>query len=55
MLNKITVTTMPIAMLGQKPSFPIHNPNITKNTKLVKTKYTVSKLNFANVAASTPP
>lgn len=54
MLYKIIVTIIPAPILYQKPNLPIINPNITKNTKDVKTKYTVSKLNLAKVTGSTP-
>lgn len=54
MLYSIIVTDNPAITLHQNPIFVTSNPNITKNTRLVKTKYVVSKLNFAKVSASTP-
>lgn len=54
MLYSIIVTDKPAITLHQNPIFVTSNPNITKNTRLVKTKYVVSKLNFANASASMP-
>ena len=54
MLYSTIVTDRPAITLHQNPIFVTSNPNITKNTRLVKTKYVVSKLNFANVSASMP-
>lgn len=48
------VTPAPSIIEYQKPKYPIVNPNITKNMRDVKTKYTVSKENLENVSASTP-
>ena len=54
MLYSIIVTDKRAITLHQNPIFVTSNPNITKNTGLVKTKYVVSKLNFAKVSASMP-
>ena len=54
MLYSIIVTDKPAITLNQNPIFVTSNPNITKKTRLVKTKYIVSKLNFENASASMP-